>query len=158
MYFNHLEVIVTNDQLGYAPELAEYLTEENRPLFEEDLPEKYQAIFSDLEIFPYPRQLVSKDQYVLIEFNNADEDLVVSIDELVQSLSRMGLRAVAMLSFIYPEDWEGEEGEEDEVKFFLLTNGKLCRVDAEYVKSKSQMTLDEEFENSKDILWVLLDA
>lgn len=38
MYFYYLEVVVTNEQKGYAAGLAEYIKEDDRPLFEEDLP------------------------------------------------------------------------------------------------------------------------
>jgi hypothetical protein len=155
VYFDHLEVIVSNEQPDYVVGLAEFLKEAGRPLFEEDLPAQYHSLFNELESFPYPDQVIVKGSFLFLEFKNADEDLLVSKDQLLESLLNMRLKAVVVFTLNAEEEWEEEA---DCSKFYRLEDQQLKRFSAEVVKQQTGLELDERFDNSEEILWRLVDS
>lgn len=153
VYFNYIEVVLASEQPGFVTGLAEYLKEDGRPLFVEDLPQEYQFCFEELEMFPYPRQVLTKEGYLLLELYNEDDDIYLTQDQLLASLSEMMLTTAALFTIEPQEEWEEPESQ---ARFFVLEEFQLKPLSAKEVKQRTGKTLLKSYKNSKEILWSLV--
>lgn len=109
-------------------------------------------VFDELESFPYPEDVLVRGQCVLLSFNNIDGDLYLTQDQLLASLNEMGLIVLAV--FAIDESPEGES-EDSTSNFYLLEGHQLIAIGAESIKQQIKMQLNEDYSNSKAILWKL---
>lgn len=154
MFFNYLAVIVKGSSEDQINDISSYLGRDSRPLFQEDLPEQYQLLFEALESFPYPDSMVKKGPYLLLDFNNSDEDLLLAREQVFEAL--IDFELLPVVAFASSDD-EELEGADKRRKFFVANmNGMLQEVSVEEAQRRSAMKLLDGLENLSEILWMLL--